>query len=254
LVLTSQTKAASNWSNWFVITKPSAEKKPGRGQDCVSASNWSNWFVITKPSAEKKPGRGQDCVVAASLAGAQLGPHEPNKGGVREALLGGLPARRAIGRHHEADGREKAREKTGLRRCSFGCRCRVEDRAGGKSRDMNKTGFRGTTWSSRAKQRRCTGGAPWRPPSSSGDRPSSRSRRPRKSPGEDRTASLQLRLQVSCRGSGRGKITGHEHPRAIRGTQRVRAERARWATARGARDQRWIRTRYLKYLGTKCSG
>jgi len=33
----------------------------------------------------------------------------------------------------------------------------------------------------------------------------------------------------------------------------VRAERARWATARGARDQRWIRTRYLKYLGTKCS-
>ena len=32
-----------------------------------------------------------------------------------------------------------------------------------------------------------------------------------------------------------------------------RAERARWATARGARDQRWIRTRYLKYLGTKCS-
>jgi hypothetical protein len=37
------------------------------------------------------------------------------------------------------------------------------------------------------------------------------------------------------------------------GTQRVRAERARWATARGARDQRWIRTRYLKYLGTKCS-
>ena len=34
-----------------------------------SASNWSNWFVITKPSAEKKPGRGQDCVVAASLAG-----------------------------------------------------------------------------------------------------------------------------------------------------------------------------------------
>ena len=33
----------------------------------------------------------------------------------------------------------------------------------------------------------------------------------------------------------------------------MRAERARWATARGARDQRWIRTRYLKYLGTKCS-
>jgi len=29
----------------------------------------------------------------------------------------------------------------------------------------------------------------------------------------------------------------------------VRAERARWATAR---DQRWIRTRYL-ILGTKCS-
>ena len=43
-------------------------------------------------------------------------------------------------RHHEAVGREKAREKTGLRRCSFGCRYRVEDRAGGKSRDMNKTG------------------------------------------------------------------------------------------------------------------
>ena len=33
----------------------------------------------------------------------------------------------------------------------------------------------------------------------------------------------------------------------------MRAERARWATARGARDQRWIRTRYLKHLGTKCS-
>ena len=32
-----------------------------------------------------------------------------------------------------------------------------------------------------------------------------------------------------------------------------KTERARWATARGARDQRWIRTRYLKYLGTKCS-
>jgi hypothetical protein len=33
----------------------------------------SNWFVITEPSAERKPGKGQDCVVAASLAGVVSG-------------------------------------------------------------------------------------------------------------------------------------------------------------------------------------
>ena len=33
-------------------------------------------------------------------------------------------------RHHGAVGREKARERTGLRRCSLACRCRVGDRAG----------------------------------------------------------------------------------------------------------------------------
>jgi uncharacterized membrane protein len=39
-----------------------------------SASNWSNWFVITKPAAKKKPGRGQDwSAVAASLAGVVSG-------------------------------------------------------------------------------------------------------------------------------------------------------------------------------------